>query len=181
NSTFSVDFRNALGASLGKNSVSWSTANASVADVQPGTGNITAVGPGITYILAVNPENTQRRDSVFVVVTNDPASMTVTPSAPQTITAFGNSIDFNATVFNSAGNPIINAPVTWSVPVGGAFLTIDPITGIATAVANGGAIVRATSGSVQVNVNVTVAQAYSPSASTITPGSATIVADGSSN
>jgi adhesin/invasin len=181
NSTFAVDFKNGLGATLPRSSVAWMTANVNVADVAVGTGAISAAGSGTTYVLAVSPENPLRRDSVYVVVTNNAASMNVTPGTTQTLTALGATVDFDATVFNSAGNPISGAMVTWSVPVGGAFVSINSVTGVATAVANGSATVRATSGGVTRDVTVNVEQAFSSTRSTITPAAASIVANGASN
>jgi adhesin/invasin len=181
NSTFAVDFKNGLGATLPKSSVAWTTANVNVADVAVGTGAISAVGSGTTYVLAVSPENPLRRDSVYVVVTNNSASMNVTPGTTQTLTALGATLDFDATVFNSAGNPISGATVTWSVPVGGAFVSVNAVTGVATALANGSATVRATSGGVTRDVTVNVAQAFSATRSTITPAAASIIANGTSS
>ena len=54
------------------------------------------------------------------------------------------------------------------------------MTGVATALANGPATVRAASGGVTRDVSVTVAQAFSPARSTITPTAASIVANGTS-
>jgi hypothetical protein len=177
-----VDFRNSRGVSLPSSSASWSSADVSVARVAAdGSGRIIATGSGDTYVLAVSPVNPARRDSVLVNVTNAPAAIATSPSSAQTLTAFGQTLQFSATVFNAAGNPIPSAPVRWTVPAGAAFISIDSISGLVTAVANGAATVRARSGTVTADVSVTVAQAFSPARSTIIPTAGTIAADGVEN
>jgi adhesin/invasin len=181
NSTYAVDFKNGRGVALPKSSVTWSSADLNVASVAVGTGDITAQGAGLTYVLAVSPENPARRDSVYVRVTNSATSVTVSPNPAANLTAFGATTTFTATVTNASGQPISGAAVTWSVPVGGGFVSIDANTGVATALANGTATVRATSGSVTGDVSLTVAQAISATQSTITPAASSITADGTSS
>jgi adhesin/invasin len=176
------DFRNGRGVALPRSSVIWSSANESVARTSAdGQGTIVAVGAGETFVKAVSPGNPARRDSVFVTVTNAATSVTITPAFPPALTSLGSTIQFTSTVFNAAGDPIGNGDVRWSVPVGGSSLSIDPISGLATALTSGSATVRATIGTIVQDVSVTVAQTISPSASTMIPASPTLVADGSSS
>jgi adhesin/invasin len=177
--TFAVDFKNARGVALPRDAVNWSSQDITIARVLAGT--ITATGVGSTYIVGVSPENTQRRDSVLVTVTNAAASITISPAAPATLTAFGSTTTFTAVVRNAGGSVITGAPVVWSVPVGSAFVSIDPASGVATAVANGAATVRATSGTVTSDVPLTVAQAIAPARSTIVPAATTLTANGTSS
>ena len=177
--TVPVDFRNSRGVALPPSSAAWSSSDASVVRVAAdGSGRIFAIATGDAYVLAVSPVNPARRDSVLVTVTNAPAAITTSPSSAQTLTAFGTTLQFSATVFNAKGNPIPNATVRWTVPVGSAFVTIDSVSGLLTAVANGTATVRARSGTVTHDVPVTVAQAFSPTRSTIIPARNSIAADG---
>ncbi len=179
-----VDFRNGLGASLPRSSASWSSSDVNVATVtvDPSSNvRIIAAGTGNAYIRAVSPVDPLVRDSVFVTVTNAPASIVAAPSPAPTMNAFGSTINFTATVFNASGNPIPSAKLRWSIVSGGAFVSIDSVTGVATALANGSATVRATSNSVTVDIPVTVAQAIAGTRSIITPGAASLVANGASS
>lgn len=177
--TIPVDFRNSRGVSLPPTSATWSSTDASIVRVTAdGSGRAIAMGTGDAFVLAVSPVNPARRDSVLITVTNAPASITTSPSSAQTLTAFGATIQFSATVFNGKGNVIPNATVRWYVISGGAAVTIDSVSGLLTAVANGAATVQARSGSVTRDVPVTVAQAFSPSRSTIIPSRNSIMADG---
>jgi hypothetical protein len=187
--TFSpgFDFRNGRGVALPRTSVTWSSADPTIASVSgDGLGTITAVGPGGTFIKAVSPGDPLKRDSIFVTVTNAATTIVATPSPAPTLTAFGSTVTFSATVKNANGNPIPSGALRWSVPVGGGFVTIDPITGVATAVANGTATIRATFPQsaplldVTQDVSLTVAQTVAPTRSTITPAAASIVANGTS-
>jgi len=177
--TFAVDFKNARGVALPRTAVNWSSQDITIARVLDGV--ITAVGAGATYIVAVSPENALRRDSVRVNVTNGAASVSVSPATPAALTAIGATISFSATVRNAAGNPVSGAPVTWSVVAGGAFVSIDANTGVATALGNGAATIRATSGVATGDANVTVGQVASLSQSTVIPAAATLVANGTSS
>lgn len=176
--TFAVDFKNARGVALPRTAVNWSSQDITIARVIDGI--ITATGGGITYVVGVSPENALRRDSVRVTVTNAAATVTVTPAGPLTSNALGQTMSFTATVRNASGNVIPNAPVTWSVPVGGAFVSVDA-TGVATALANGAATVRAASGTSFGDVSITVSQTASTARSTIIPAATSLVADGTSS
>ncbi|MEX2179474.1 MAG: invasin domain 3-containing protein, partial [Gemmatimonadaceae bacterium] len=183
NSTFVVDFQNSLGVALGRDAVNWRSDDISIARMSAdGLGHIIAVAPGETVVRAITKgaDSATVRDGVIVVVTNAAASMTVTPDTPPTITAFGNTIDFDANVFNSTGAPITNASVTWSIVSGGTFATINSVTGVLTATANGSVTVRATSGSVTVDRAVTIQQNVSATTSGITASPASITASGTS-
>ena len=177
--TLPVDFRNSRGVALPPSAASWSSSDASVARVTAdGSGRVVAMGTGDAFIVAVNPVNTTIRDSVLVTVTNEPASIVTSPSTSQVLTAFGATLQFAATVFNGKGNVIPNATVRWTVPTGAAFVSIDSVSGLLTSVTNGSAVVRARSGTVTFDIPVTVAQAVSPSRSTIIPARNSIAADG---
>lgn len=176
--TFAVELKNALGAALPRTAANWSSQDVTIARALDGV--ITAVGPGTTYIVAVSPENANRRDSVRVTVTNAAASVVVTPDPAATMTALGATTTFTAVVRNQAGAVIQGAPVVWSVQSGGA-VSLNAATGVAMASANGTSTVRATSGGAFDDVSVTVAQAISTSTSRITTGATSLPADGASS
>src|SRR5207247_1063177 len=166
-----------------RSSASWSSqdVNVATATVDP-SGNlyIIAAGTGSTYIRAVSPVDALVRDSVFITVTNAPTSIVAAPNPAPTLNAFGQTVSFNATVYNASGNPIPSAQVRWSVPTGGTFVTIDSVTGVATALANGSATIRATSSGISTNVPISVVQAIAGTRSTITAANPSIVANGMS-
>jgi hypothetical protein len=81
----------------------------------------------------------------------------ITPS-PATLTAIGMTLQFTAVVKDQRGQTMSGAVVSWA-STNPAVVTVESSTGLATAVANGGARVTATSGTLTQNANVTVAQA----------------------
>ncbi|HEX7937647.1 MAG TPA: hypothetical protein VF483_01575, partial [Gemmatimonadaceae bacterium] len=173
--------KNARGVTLTANNsiVSWTSSDLNV--VRPridGSGWAYAMGPGQAIVRVTSRGDTLKVDEVIVTVSNAAANITVAPATPATLTALGQQVTFTSTVFNQAGAPITNAVVRWSVPAGGTFVSIDSITGVATALANGTATIRATSGSITKDVSLTVGQTLSTTQSTITPTAASIVATG---
>ena len=175
--TFAVDFKNARGVALPRTAVNWSSQDITIARVTAGT--ITAVGAGSTYIVGVSPENTLRRDSLLVTVTNSATTVVVSPAAPPTLNAIGATTTLTATVRNASGATIAGAPVAWSV-ASGSSVAVDAATGVVTAIGNGTSTVRATSGSATGDATVTVAQAISTARSTVTPAPTSLAANGTS-
>ncbi|HEU4996224.1 MAG TPA: invasin domain 3-containing protein [Gemmatimonadaceae bacterium] len=178
-----VDFRNGLGVALPRSAASWSSNDVNVATVNvdpSGNVRIIAAGTGNTYIRAASPVDPLVRDSVFVTVTNAPASIVAAPNPAPTLTALGSNVTFTATVFNASGNPIPTAKLRWSV-LAGTAVSIDSVTGVATALQNGPATIRATSGMITADIPLTVAQAIAGTRSTISAGAASLTADGASS
>ncbi|MEX2154943.1 MAG: invasin domain 3-containing protein, partial [Gemmatimonadaceae bacterium] len=182
--TFSAVFTNRLGASLPRDAADWSSKDVSIARVSGNNdGTVTAVGPGITYVLAVNPGDPNRRDSIVVKVTDVTTSLSISPSPPPTLAAFGSTQSFTATATNALGNAPVGTLIRWSVISGTGFVSIDSVTGVATAVANGTATIQAIerSSGVTRTVPLTVAQSVSTTRSTIIPAATTITANGTSS
>jgi hypothetical protein len=94
-----------------------------------------------------------------------PTSVLVTPGA-DTLLSVGETQAFVAVVLDANGDPIDDAEIAWSSTAPG-VVTVDPSTGIATAVTNGSAQVRATSGALEGTAPVTVAQV--PTTVTVSP------------
>ena len=94
--TFAVDLKNARGVALPRDAANWSSHDVTIARALGGV--ITAVGAGTTWIVAVSPENSMRRDSVLVTVTNAASSVTVSPDPAPALTALGTTRTFTAVV-----------------------------------------------------------------------------------
>lgn len=140
--------------------VSWSSTTGNVA-VEPNLtdstrAEITVVSFGDAYIIA-DVEGV--RDSVEVTATGVVASVTVSPSEV-TITQLSNRPTLSAAAYDSLGNQIPNAPLSWA-STDEAVATVepdpdDPTQATVTPVSNGTAYVTATSGSFADSALVTV-------------------------
>jgi uncharacterized protein YjdB len=107
-----VELRNARGVALPPTSVIWSTDEPTIARVDAG-GLITARDVGRTFIRATSG---LARDSISVLVTNDPASVAIEPQTAATVdtlTALGQTLVFTAVARNLVGAVIPNAPMGW--------------------------------------------------------------------
>ena len=85
--------------------------------------------------------------------------VTITPPAPPvTFGALGRTVQLTVVVMGSNGSPIASPTVAWS-SANNAAATVNATTGLVTAVANGTAVITATSGGVvSGGVTITVAQ-----------------------
>jgi trimeric autotransporter adhesin len=153
----------ATGHTLTGRTITWSSANASVATVDS-TGLVTGVSVGPTTISATCEGQTG--SALIAVVAAVPASITVAPASVPITT--GQTSQLTATVMDANGAVISGALVTWSVDH--ANIAIVSSTGLVTGQAQGAAIVTATSGSVHFDVPVTV---------TLPPANAVIVSPSS--
>jgi uncharacterized protein YjdB len=139
--------------------VSWSSANPNVATVDS-TGLVTGVAIGAATITATSEGKT---GAAGILVTEKiPDSIAVVPTSV-TITT-GQTSQLTATVKDSSGAVISGAPVGWTIDNSNIALVTS--TGLVTGQAPGAATVTATSGSVHVNVAITV---------TLPPANAVIV------
>jgi alpha-tubulin suppressor-like RCC1 family protein len=103
-----------------------------------------------------------------------PTNVVVTPGA-DTLVSVGETKTFTAAVLDANGDPIDGRTVTWS-STAPTILSIDPTTGVATAVANGAAQVKATAGALQGSASVVVVQIVT--SVTVTPGNVAFTAVG---
>lgn len=102
------------------------------------------------------------------------ASVTVTPGT-DTLTALGETQTFTATARDAGGNVITGRTVTWTSLTPG-VASVNATSGVASAVANGSATIRATIDGMQGDAVVTVAQAVATV--TVTPGTAGLTSIG---
>jgi hypothetical protein len=100
--------KDASGAALGK-TASWSSANAGVAAVES-DGMVTAKGPGETDIVA--SIGVIKGVILATVRRVNVASVDVFPAA--TTLEVGQRLKFDATPYDSDGNPLLGRPVRWS-------------------------------------------------------------------
>ena len=130
--------------------VNWTTSNAAIATVNT-SGVVTAVSAGTATITATSAVDATKSASVTLTMSSRPVSITL--SAPALTLTAGNSATLVATV---TADPGVSTAVTW-VSSAPNFATVN--NGVVTGVANGVAIVTATSvadatKSVSINVNV---------------------------
>ncbi len=173
-----ITIQNALGATLPNTAVNWSTGDQSIATVSS-TGVVTAVGAGgPVTIQATSPANASLFSTYHVTVSNAPASLTISPVGPTTLTSIGQTLALTATVKNAAG-AVIASPspaVTWSSNSGA--VSVNAGTGVATASSVGGATITATAGTATNNTTVNVTLAASTVKSTIGASASSITANG---
>jgi uncharacterized protein YjdB len=133
--------------------VTWSSSSPLVALVSS-TGLVSALLPGTSTITATS--GTKSGTSAVTVTLVPVASVTVSPPT-LSLTLGGPPGQLTATVKDASGNVLTNRPVTWtsSDPL---IASVDPTTGLVTAVAVGPATITATSGSVSGAAAVAVTQ-----------------------
>ena len=123
----------------------------------------------------LNQESNEQLDSLMLPGCEEsvPASITITPTSAR-LTWIGETKQLNAVVYNSADDPIEEAPVMWS--------SSDPAiasvsgSGLVTAVSNGNTRITAKSGDVSESAGITVSQVARKI--TVTPSSATLTMAG---
>src|SRR5437773_210815 len=148
----------------------WSSSDPAIATVDA-TGLATGLTPGSVTITATTAGVAGTATlSVAQVVT----SVAVTP-ASASLDALGLAQQFNAIAQDASGNVILGRSFTWSASPAG-VATIDPVTGLATALANGVTTITATTGGVSGTATLSVAQIVK--SVVVTPASATLDAFG---
>jgi len=168
--SFTATARDAAGDPVADVLFTWASGDAGIATVDPATGLATAVANGTTTIQATAGDAS---GSATLTVAQAATTIEVTP-ASVTLTALGATQQFNAIVRDANGNPV-DAAVAWSTS-DAAVASVDPTTGLATAVATGEAIITAQAGGLTTTAQLLVA----PGGLTveITPTSATLTALG---
>ena len=151
--------------------VTWSSSNARVAAVDP-VGTVTAVSNGSAQIVA---SFSQARASATVFVTQEPASIAITPDAA-TIENVGASVQLEAEVFDAGDAVIPGATVMWSTG-DPSVATVDN-NGLVTAVSTGDARITATSGAASGSALVSVVSVREPESIAINIQSATLTSIG---
>ena len=122
-------------------SYTWTSVNPAVATVDS-TGLVTAVANGGTAITATAPGGASA--VLGVTVQQVPAYLS-TGNGP-VLSGVGSSWQASASAFDSRGNPIPGVTVTWG-SLNPSVATVDPVTGVVTAVSAGQVVITATAGS----------------------------------
>jgi uncharacterized protein YjdB len=148
----------------------WSSSDPAVATVDPGTGLATAVGTGSALISAT----AGGRVGTARLSLSPIASIVVLP-ASTSLSAFGDQQQFVAQALDASGSVIPDVVFTWSCDAPG-VATIDPATGLATALTNGAAAVRASAAGVTGSTTLAVQQAIA--SITVVPDNAAFTALG---
>jgi uncharacterized protein YjdB len=140
---FAAEGRDANGHVVADAVFAWHSTNPAVATVDPASGLATAVANGSVTITAAADGAVGAAE---LTVTQLVASVEVMP-AEATLTVLGATRQFTAEARDANGHVIAGTAFAWtSSDVGVA--TVDPRTGLATAIANGTATIRAAAASV---------------------------------
>lgn len=91
----------------------WQSRDTGVATVTAGSGRVTAVGNGQTYIVATSNTNGALADSALVLVQQVPTSVAIDPTA-WTFNALNDTRTFTATARDSRAQVVTGATFTWS-------------------------------------------------------------------
>lgn len=159
------------GDTLSSQTVNYTSSNTAVASVS-GTGLVSALTAGSATITATVDTVS---DTVTIVVEEDttPANLTLDPG--DTNLAVGDTLTFTATVTTAGGDTLTGQVVAFSSLETG-VATVDPSTGLVTAVAVGRTDIVATSGAVSDTVEVSVGTLPGSNVGTLTltPDSLTV-------
>lgn len=135
-----VDSSGAAVGGLG--AITWARAGAGTTASVSAGGLVTAlaVGAADTAVATAGAQTFR----IPITVTQFPATVVVSPIAPDTLRTTGRTKQYTAVVQDSLGNAIPGAGITWSSSAPGAA-TVGAGTGLATAVADGSTNIVATS------------------------------------
>ncbi|HYT84527.1 MAG TPA: Ig-like domain-containing protein [Gemmatimonadales bacterium] len=168
---FSAVARDAGGNVVPGQTFTWTSSPGGVAAVNPTTGLATAIGNGAATITATASGVSGTASlSVAQVV----ASVAVAP-ASATLGALGLTQQFSAVAKDANGYVVAGPTFTWTSFPGG-VASVDPATGLATALGSGAATITATTGGVSGTASLSVAQVVT--AVTVSPAAATLAAVG---
>ncbi len=131
--------------------ITWSVADPGVATVSS-SGKVRAVSSGSTYVRGHNGNST---DSVKVHVTQQPATITVSPGS-QTLNGLGAQARLSAVVLDEGGSVVKNASVSWRAD-NAAVIGVNN-SGHVTAVGQGSTYAVAVSGATSDSAAITVVQ-----------------------
>ncbi len=166
---FTATARDGDGTVIDDATFAWSTDDPAVATVND-AGLVTAVAEGSTVVSAETGGVTASADLQVTVVT----TIEVSP-ASATLLAIGASQAFSAVARDANGDPVAGVAFAWS-STDPAVASVDPASGVATALTNGTTTITATSGAASGSATLTIAQ--SAASLDVTPESATLTALG---
>ncbi len=149
--TLTATARDAGGGPIAGTAVTWSSSSPAVATVAGGV--VTAVGNGTATISATAGSAT---GTATVTVQQVPARLQLTAPG-DTLRALGDTVRLAASALDARDNPVAGVAVTWSSSAPG-VVTVDPAGGLATAVAEGSTVVRASAGSASAERTLVVVQ-----------------------
>ncbi|HVX40850.1 MAG TPA: Ig-like domain-containing protein [Gemmatimonadaceae bacterium] len=169
----------ARGAALTSPAPVWTTSDGNTVSVSS-SGLVQALAAGTATITATVTTSGATKSASAVVTVTAPivaASITVSPSASDTIYSLGDSRAFSTTVRDASGAVLASAPVTWSVDQPG-VATLSSTSGASTtasAAGNGTAVLTATSGAVSGTARLYVRQraatlSVAPTSLALAPG-----------
>jgi uncharacterized protein YjdB len=130
----------------------WTSSDNGVATVDASTEVVTAVGNGSATIGAMTAGVA---GTAAVLVDQVVVALQVTP-ATDTLTALAATVQLTAEATDARGNPVADAPLTWETSDVG-VATVDPSTGLVTAMDNGSAVITATADGLSDSAAITVA------------------------
>ena len=135
--------------------VTWSSSNPNVATVDA-SGLVTAEATGSTEITA-RWNNASVSTTLTVREPVPVGSIEISPSFQITMTALGGTYPLTATVLDTNGVVIDNAPVTWTSSAE-SVATVSRTAGVVTSVMNGSTTITARSGQATTTKDITVSQ-----------------------
>lgn len=156
--TLLLDVQTAQTEPLPGVTATWSSSNEAAATVDPATGLVTAGANGTTTITATMTGGLQA--STLVTVSQVVASVVVTPAGASL--SGGATTTLAAEARDARNNPVASAAIAWS-SLNEGIATVDPVSGLVTAVASGQVTIAGSAGGVAGYALVTV------SVSTATP------------
>ena len=176
-----------LPANATNKTVTWSiTSGSAYATINPTSGLLTAVDNGTVTVRATATDGSNVYGSTSITISGQAtpvSSITVSgQGGATTITSDGATLQMVATVLPANAT---NKTVTWSITSGSAYGTINPTSGLLTAVDNGTVTVRATAtdgSNVYGSTNITISGQITPVSSITVAGqggATSITTDGS--
>jgi uncharacterized protein YjdB len=138
--TYAASVFDSTGVALTGRTVTWSILDAGVASIDPATGEVTGLTPGVTTVTATSEGITD--DAILTVSPVPVDSVLVSPDSTEI--RVGGTTAYTAATFDSIGGALLGREVTWST-ADPAIATVDPATGVVTGVDAGVTTVIATS------------------------------------
>jgi alpha-tubulin suppressor-like RCC1 family protein/uncharacterized protein YjdB len=148
----SASARDANGNPMAGPTFTWTSSDNGVATVSTSTGVVTAVGNGSATIGAMTAGIS---GTATVLVDQVVVALQVTP-ATDTLTALAATVQLTPEATDARGNPVTDVTLNWETSDAD-VATVDPSTGLVTAVDNGDAVITATTDGISDSAAITVA------------------------